>query len=112
MRMHISWALSGMLLGVVLTAACARDKQAVNQPPGYNNYPPQQYPPQQYPPQQYPPQTQYPPQQYPPQQYPPATPAATPAPGGTGTAIFGIPIPSGLPFPIPSGLPFPAPTTT
>jgi hypothetical protein len=110
MRMHISWALSGMLLGVVLTAACARDRQAVNQPPGYNNYPPQQYPPQQYPPQQYPPQTQYPPQQSPPQQYPPATPAATPT--GTGTGFFGIPIPSGLPFPIPSGLPFPAPTTT
>jgi hypothetical protein len=105
MRNYLPWALSGVLLGVFFTAACAREKQPVNQPP-YGTYP-QQYPPQQYPPQQYPPQQPYPTaQQYPPQQYPPASTAAPPA----NTGIFGIPIPSGLPFPIPSGLPgFPPP---
>jgi hypothetical protein len=106
MRTHLSWALSGVLLGAIFTVACAREKQSVNQPPPYGTYP-QQYPPQQYPPQQYPPQ-QYPPQQYPPQQAPPPATATA-----TGTGIFGLPIPSGLPFPIPSGLPgFPPPATT
>ena len=104
MRTHLSWALSGVLLGAIMSVACAREKQSVNQPPGgYGGNYPQQYPPQQYPPQQYPPQ-QYPPQQYPPQQPPAAT---TPA----NTGLFGLPIPSGLPFPIPSGLPgFPPPS--
>jgi hypothetical protein len=112
MRTHLSWALSGVLLGAILTAACAREKQPVNQPPTYGNYPPGQYaPPQQYPPSgQYPTAQQYPPGQPPPGQYPPqSAPPATAT--GTGTGIFGFPIPSGLPFPIPSGLPgFPAPT--